>query len=285
MPRKGSGLFPAIVLGSRISQPFFTFGRRAFLFTMKSPAFQFYPRDWLASLTVSSMTPAQEGAYIRLLAYDWDNDGLPDDDAKLLIMSRLPDENALSIVKAQFTVKLRSGKISNKRLQRERKVQQDWAKTCKARGKSGATARWSKAKLDASSIAQALHKQDLSNAKPMLKNGSASASASASALGTIIEAAPIDLPRGFPKTEAAAVTEAEFAGIPADFAKQKWNLWYGTGGRDAAGRPIGSFRHVLASAWASEQNRKAEQATRRPQAPQKTSNIERRFDAEGKELF
>jgi hypothetical protein len=35
------------------------------------------------------MTPAEEGAYIRLLGYDWMNDGLPDNDEQLAALSRL----------------------------------------------------------------------------------------------------------------------------------------------------------------------------------------------------
>ena len=37
----------------------------------RPPAFQFYPNDWLSSPTILLMTPAQEGAYIRLLCYCW----------------------------------------------------------------------------------------------------------------------------------------------------------------------------------------------------------------------
>ena len=37
----------------------------------KSPAFQFYPNDWLSSPRITMMSPAEEGAYIRLLCYDW----------------------------------------------------------------------------------------------------------------------------------------------------------------------------------------------------------------------
>lgn len=45
----------------------------------KSPAFQFYPSDWLGSQRVSLMTLEEEGAYIRLLAYCWRHGSLPAD--------------------------------------------------------------------------------------------------------------------------------------------------------------------------------------------------------------
>ena len=50
--------------------------------TVRSPAFQFYPNDWLSSQNITLMTPAEEGAYIRLLCYAWaDPDcSIPNDD-------------------------------------------------------------------------------------------------------------------------------------------------------------------------------------------------------------
>jgi len=56
---------------------------------MQSPAFQFYPNDWLSSPKIMLMSPAEEGAYIRLLCYDWANDGIPDDDDQLAVLSRM----------------------------------------------------------------------------------------------------------------------------------------------------------------------------------------------------
>ena len=47
----------------------------------KSPAFQFYPQDFLVG---TAMLSAEEtGAYIRLLCYSWENDGLPNDEQLL----------------------------------------------------------------------------------------------------------------------------------------------------------------------------------------------------------
>ena len=60
----------------------------------KSPAFQMYVTDWLGSKTILAMSPAQEGAYVRLCCCLWDDEdmSLPDDDTKLARMSRLNDE-------------------------------------------------------------------------------------------------------------------------------------------------------------------------------------------------
>ena len=46
---------------------------------MKSPAFQFYPTDYLASQRVQMMTLEEEGAYVRLLCYCWSSGSIPAD--------------------------------------------------------------------------------------------------------------------------------------------------------------------------------------------------------------
>jgi len=53
----------------------------------KSPAFQFYPADFLADANVAGMTCAQVGAYIRLLCHCWLEGSLPDDDRVLAKLS------------------------------------------------------------------------------------------------------------------------------------------------------------------------------------------------------
>jgi uncharacterized protein YdaU (DUF1376 family) len=45
----------------------------------KSPAFQFYPQDYLSSARVAEMTLEEEGVYIRLLCYCWSSGSIPAD--------------------------------------------------------------------------------------------------------------------------------------------------------------------------------------------------------------
>jgi uncharacterized protein YdaU (DUF1376 family) len=45
----------------------------------KSPAFQFYVQDYLASSRVAEMTLEEEGVYIRLLCYCWSVGSIPAD--------------------------------------------------------------------------------------------------------------------------------------------------------------------------------------------------------------
>ncbi len=96
---------------------------------MKSPAFQFYVNDWLGSPKIMLMNPAEEGAYIRLLAIAWASEdcGLPNDDNELAVLSRLGEGwfNGASIkIRKCFIEK--GSRLYNKRLLQERKKQEQW---------------------------------------------------------------------------------------------------------------------------------------------------------------
>jgi len=96
------------------------------------------------------MSPAEEGAYIRLLAIAWmqPDCGLPDDDTQLAALSRLGDDwnkGGISVVKGCF--KKYNGRLYNERLLQERKKQDDWKNKSSEGGKLGAKARW-RNKLD-----------------------------------------------------------------------------------------------------------------------------------------
>lgn len=88
-----------------------------------SPAFQFYPADWLSSLSITLMTPAEEGAYIRLLAHCWEQDdcGLPLEAFKPL--SRLGDAFDASSERILKNFREENGRWYNDRLLEERKKQ------------------------------------------------------------------------------------------------------------------------------------------------------------------
>src|SRR5690348_14855054 len=98
----------------------------------KSPAFQFYPDAWLSSTSVSLMTPAEEGAYIRLLCHAWQSEdcGLPDDDEALAELSRLRGSWAKSSKRIRSKFESVGGRLFNNRLIEERQKQLEW------RGKS-----------------------------------------------------------------------------------------------------------------------------------------------------
>lgn len=104
----------------------------------KSPAFQFYPNDWLSSPNIMLMTPAEEGAYIRLLSIEWNSldCSLPDDDAILSQLSRLGEGwFGVSSEKIRKCFAKRDGKLFNERLMKERKKQSEWLKKSSEAGK------------------------------------------------------------------------------------------------------------------------------------------------------
>jgi uncharacterized protein YdaU (DUF1376 family) len=96
---------------------------------MKSPAFQFYPGSWLSSTDIGLMTPAEEGAYIRLLCHAWlqPDCGVQNDDCSLAILSRLGRSWPKSSAKIKAKFIERDGRLFNKRLLAERLKQQQWA--------------------------------------------------------------------------------------------------------------------------------------------------------------
>lgn len=110
----------------------------------KPPAFQFYPGDWLASTKISLMTPAEEGAYIRLLCHAWSDPqcSLPDDDDILASLSRLGTEwlnGASTKIRACF--KKKGNRLYSERLEIERKKQREWRKKSRLGGVNSAKSR------------------------------------------------------------------------------------------------------------------------------------------------
>ena len=109
-----------------------------------SPAFQLYPKEWLSSGRITMMTPEQEGVFIRLLLHQWEDPTctLPDDDAKLAILSRLGERwlkvGSTSVKGAFVKHPTLPHRIYNERLYRERIKQEKFREQCKYAGvKSG----------------------------------------------------------------------------------------------------------------------------------------------------
>ena len=59
----------------------------------KSPAFQWYPRDYMADALVVSMTLEQEGAYRRLMDVCWLEAGLPTTTEELWRLAKAPSRD------------------------------------------------------------------------------------------------------------------------------------------------------------------------------------------------
>lgn len=108
---------------------------------MKSPAFQFYPKDWLSDPNVIAMTAIERGAYIQLLATMWISDGchLKDDPEYL---ARVAQVDKVVITSLYPCFKVVKGWLRHKRLDQERQKQQEYRTKCSEAGKKGMQSRW-----------------------------------------------------------------------------------------------------------------------------------------------
>ena len=110
-----------------------------------SPAFQLYTDDWLGSTAITLMSPAEEGAYIRLLCHAWNSEdcGLPDNDKKLAVLSRLGKawgNGSGAKIRECFVVN--SGRLYNSRQLEIWQEQYEHRQSRSSAGKKGAYARW-----------------------------------------------------------------------------------------------------------------------------------------------
>ncbi len=106
----------------------------------KSPAFQFYPNDFLSDANVIVMTLQERGAYITLLCLCWQQGGLPSDVEKL---SRLCGTPAVTFrrlwpaIAPCFRTVADGTRLMNPRLEKERKKQRLFRKSQSDKGKLG----------------------------------------------------------------------------------------------------------------------------------------------------
>lgn len=110
------------------------------------PAFQFYASDYLSSSKVQRMTLAAEGAYIRLLAYNWQDGSIPADIPTLAKLCKCRPQTMESLwneyLAECFTVNGQPGRLVNPRLEEVRKKLLDHKAERSESGKKGAAKRW-----------------------------------------------------------------------------------------------------------------------------------------------
>lgn len=136
----------------------------------KSPAFQFYPKDYLSDPRVRVLTFEQRGLYWEAVSICWLEGSIPADVpelAAILGASRRRLEHLWPRIAKCF--EQHGERLTHKRLDKERKAQAD----SRQRRTDAAAKRWEKEKADA------LHKQTECNADAKQCSSSASASATA----------------------------------------------------------------------------------------------------------
>lgn len=131
----------------------------------KSPAFQFYPADFL--LGTDDMTAAQVGGYIRLLCKQWDKVFLPKDSSILGRWSGLKPSD-LAVVLTKF--KLYEGGYQNDRLEEERCKQKNY----KAKQADNSNKRWGKPSSQTDAKNMPPHKSGTSQTDALQSSSSSS---------------------------------------------------------------------------------------------------------------
>ncbi|RMD51377.1 DUF1376 domain-containing protein, partial [Candidatus Parcubacteria bacterium] len=92
----------------------------------KSPAFQFYPADFLSDGKVCCMTLEEIGAYMILLCHCWLEDGLPNEEKKLQKFLKISKKKFQKIQKNVldcFQLDEEKGRLFNPRLLKEKQQQ------------------------------------------------------------------------------------------------------------------------------------------------------------------
>lgn len=104
-----------------------------------SPAFQFYPKDFLSSTKVQRMSLAEVGAYTLLLSYCWLDGSLPNDHHQIARLLSLPHRQWMrmwaGILSECFVEK--SGRLVNARLDAERRKQAEYRAKQSVNGTKG----------------------------------------------------------------------------------------------------------------------------------------------------
>ena len=110
-----------------------------------SPAFRFYPKDFLTSIGQASMSCAEAGAYIRLLCHCWLEGEIPDDPvacARLAGTTAIQMRKMWPVLAARFQPE--NGILRHRRLDLERKKQETYRALQQIKGKAGARKKWRK---------------------------------------------------------------------------------------------------------------------------------------------
>jgi len=165
----------------------------------KSPAFQFYPKDYQADENVRLMSPAERGWYVDLMCFEWIEGSIPDDpDALARLVGAQPAQfrKAWERIGPCFKKKPRiEGRLIHPRLAHERKVQRKRREKLSSAGRKGAEKVWGNSSQDKEIDSPATE-------RPMASDGSSSSSASSTA---IKDSTP---PKGSPPVPAQEIIDA-----------------------------------------------------------------------------
>lgn len=112
----------------------------------KAPAYQRYPKDYLSSMRVSSMTLEEEGVYNRLLDHAWLSEGIPDDPAKVarIVGKGCTPELAASAMTMFIKHPTKPNWLVSERQEEVRKEMIEYRESKSKAGRKGMGNRWGK---------------------------------------------------------------------------------------------------------------------------------------------
>jgi uncharacterized protein YdaU (DUF1376 family) len=140
--------------------------------TGKSPAFQFYPKDFLSDANVLAMSLTELGAYWKLTCICWNEGSLPADVKSLARLLGIPAGHASRLWQAIAPCfKERDGRLTHPRLEGERKKQAEFRQRQADNGRKGG--RPSGKGLGSSGVTQPQAKESSSSAISNLQSSSA----------------------------------------------------------------------------------------------------------------
>jgi len=148
---------------------------------MNSPAFQFYPAEYLADESVQLLSLVEEGAYIRALSYCWREGSIPADPMKLSrLIGKECSQAIAEAILPLFEINTKDpSRLIHKRLEKERTKQQKFKKAMSESGKKGASARWDSQNKEWPGHSQAI-------TRPMASDSSSSSSSISSSITSSI---------------------------------------------------------------------------------------------------
>jgi uncharacterized protein YdaU (DUF1376 family) len=164
----------------------------------KSPAFQFYPADYLADAKVQFLTSAQEGIYIRLLCYCWREGSVPSDPKQALLSCKRDAKlkDVADVLKTFFVPSNDATQLLNPRLEKEREKQLERRHQASEAGRISATKRQRNSNDRSTTVQRPLDSRcdSVATNTPTEFNPSSSSSFSTSSSPSEKEINPSDIP-------------------------------------------------------------------------------------------
>jgi len=217
----------------------------------KAPAFQFYPSDFLSDENVMLMSNQEVGCYIKLLCFCWKQGSIPDDIDKI---AKLCGEDSSAMaqlwesLRLCFSTSITEGRLTNKRLEKERKKQANFRLERSESGKKGAAKRWKK---------QENKDKDGSANKQPLANDSSSSSSSSSDIKKKNKKKKRFIP---PKIDEVKVYFDE-KGYTVNQAEKFFEYYDSGNWKDSKGNSVISWRQKALAVWMKDEGKQQKQSS------------------------